>query len=157
MSTNEERRAKAQQFHWDHPEVWDLFVKFTLEKINAGFSHYSVRGIWHRIRWETPAGDDGVVRFKLGDHHAKFYGRRFMKMYPQHEGFFRKREDSKAKVKMVINEQTPSFRKNFHTKMDINDGLHRYALYDRKENRVKPAKDGSVTADEWCEAKGRRG
>ena len=91
-STEYERRQAAREFHVRNPDVWRLFQRFTWEKINVGFQHYSVRGIWHRIRWETPAGDDGIVKFKLGDHHAKFYGQAFMKHNPQFEGFFRKRE-----------------------------------------------------------------
>jgi len=93
---DDEMREQAVKFHERNPDVWKLFVRFTFEKINKGFRHYSVRGIWHRIRWETPAGDDGLERFKLGDHHARFYGDRFMRMYPKHAGFFRQKE-SKAK------------------------------------------------------------
>ena len=91
----DEMREQVQRFHDDNPEVWDLFVRFTLQKINRGFSHYSARGIFHRIRWETddPSYEKGV-EFKLNDHHSPFYARRFMKMYPEHEGFFRTREQT---------------------------------------------------------------
>ena len=41
----------AQDYHQKHPEVWDYFVQFTIERINQGFKHYSARGIFHRIRW----------------------------------------------------------------------------------------------------------
>ena len=92
MSREDEMHEQARKFFKRNPAVWTLFERFTLEKINRGFKHYSVRGIWHRIRWETPAGDDGVERFKLGDHHARFYGSFFMRKYPQHEGFFRTRD-----------------------------------------------------------------
>lgn len=97
-TTEEQRRQKAREFFKRNPEVWKLFVRFTLEKINAGYKHYSVRGIWHRIRWETPAGDDGAERFKLGDHHARFYGEAFMKKYG-YEGFFRTREPAKDRAR----------------------------------------------------------
>ena len=75
-STEYERRQAAREFAIRNPDVWILFQRFTWEKINAGFQHYSVR----------------IVKFKLGDHHAKFYGQAFMKHNPQFEGFFRKRE-----------------------------------------------------------------
>ena len=91
MTRDDEMRIEARKFLARNPDVARLFIQFTFEKINAGFKHYSVRGIWHRIRWETPAGDDGHERFKLGDHHARFFGEGFMKKYPQHEGFFRTR------------------------------------------------------------------
>tara|TARA_R100001086_G_C11727699_1_gene228762 strand:+ start:313 stop:678 length:366 start_codon:yes stop_codon:yes gene_type:complete len=89
----DQMREQVQRFHDEHPEVWDLFVRFTLEKINREFSHYSARGIFHRIRWETddPSYEKGL-EFKLNDHHSPFYARRFHKMYPKHEGFFRTRE-----------------------------------------------------------------
>ena len=95
------RLRKAAELHVRNPVVWELFVKFTLELIARNFKHHSVRSVWHRIRWETPAGDDGVIRFKLGDHHAKFYGRRFMKEYPEHEGFFRSRNTDKILREMA--------------------------------------------------------
>ena len=101
MTTDEERRIKAREFLERNPEVWNLFVRFTFEKIHAGFKHYSVRGIWHRIRWETPAGDDGLERFKLGDHHAKFFGEGFMKKY-DHEGFFRTREAGQIRAQKAL-------------------------------------------------------
>jgi hypothetical protein len=101
MTTNEDRRLNAVEFHKRNPQVWDLFVRFANEKISVGFKHYSARGIWHRIRWETPAGDDGVEKFKLGDHHAKFYARRFMKMYPSYDGFFRQRDNSKITAEIA--------------------------------------------------------
>ena len=89
MSTDTELREAARQFFKRNPNVWTLFERFTFEKINQGFNHYSVRGIWHRIRWETPAGDDGVICYKLPNNHSRFYGEAFMKKYPEHEGFFR--------------------------------------------------------------------
>lgn len=98
MTSEVQRREKAREFLRRNPEVWSLFVRFTEEKIKAGFKHYSVRGIWHRIRWETPAGDDGVERFKLGDHHAKYFGEGFMKCFPMYEGFFRSRESAKTRA-----------------------------------------------------------
>lgn len=92
MNRHEQLRQEVVAFHQRHPEVWDLFVKFTFERINAGFEHYSARGIWHRIRWETAAPiDRDEDDFKLNDHHTPFYARQFMKVYPQHNGFFRTR------------------------------------------------------------------
>ena len=65
-----------------------------MEKINAGWRHYSARGVWHRIRWETaaPHNRDPKAKYKLGDHHTPFYSRSFMEMYPQYKGFFKTKE-----------------------------------------------------------------
>lgn len=104
MNRDEQMRLKAREFHLRNPEVWKLFCRFTFEKINAGYKHYSVRGIWHRIRWETPAGDDGKERFKLGDHHARFYGEGFMNLYPNHDGFFRTKNTNTASKPAIAND-----------------------------------------------------
>jgi len=109
-SRAEEMRESVVEFHKEHPEVWDLFVLFTLEKINQGFSHYSARGIFHRIRWETddPSYEKGL-EFKLNDHHSPFYSRRFMKIYPSHEGFFRTRiQTSETRLATNLPELTPN-------------------------------------------------
>ena len=85
-------KYQVEAFHKKHPEVWDLFVKFTFDRINRGFKNYSVNGIFERIRWDVGnVGGDGVTEFKIGNNHRPFYARRFMRMYPEHDGFFRTR------------------------------------------------------------------
>lgn len=114
LTRYEQMRQAAQQFHCDHPEVWDLFVRFTFELIHRGFEHYSARAVFHRIRWET-AEARGVDsnEFKIGNNHSPFYARRFMRMYPEYgpseddegnriQGFFRIREQI-SKRKDAIN------------------------------------------------------
>ena len=56
MNRREEMRIAVAQFHQCHPEVWELFVEFTLEKIHAGFGNYSAKAVIERVRWETNAG-----------------------------------------------------------------------------------------------------
>jgi hypothetical protein len=98
----DEMREYVIDFHESHPEVWRLFCRFTLEKINQGFSHYSARGVFHRIRWETGVPEErGENEFKLNDHHSPFYARAFMLKNPQHDGFFRLR-------KQISEETSPS-------------------------------------------------
>lgn len=90
MSSYDRMLKACDKFHDKHPEVWDLFVQFTFERINRGFTHYSARGVWHRIRWETsaPHARDPKAKFKLSNNHTPFYARAFMKIYPQYKGFF---------------------------------------------------------------------
>ena len=90
----DEMREQVAAFHRQHPEIWDLFVRFTFEMINRGYSHYSVKAVFERIRWEIDAGGDGTHAFKLNNNYTAFYGRRFMRMYPQHDGFFRTRQQT---------------------------------------------------------------
>ena len=87
----EEMREQVTRFHEDHPEVWDLFVRFSVEMINRGYKTYSAQSVIERIRWEKDAGSDGSISFKINNNYTAFYSRRFMKVYPQHEGFFRTR------------------------------------------------------------------
>ena len=83
---------EARKFDRKHPEVWEMFVEFTLERIKRGFRNYGGRAIFERIRWETarPEYEKGE-EFKLNDHHIAFYSRWFHNTYPEHDGFFRLR------------------------------------------------------------------
>jgi hypothetical protein len=92
----DELKEQAQQFHKDHPEVWDNFVKFTFDRIQKGYKNYSVYSIMERIRWDMSIGGDGLTEFKINNNIRPFYARRFMKLYPECSGFFRIREQKSA-------------------------------------------------------------
>lgn len=112
---HEEMRQACIAFHAQHPEVWELFVRFTFQMIERGFAHYSIAAIWERIRYEKDAGGDGTSEFKLNNNHRAFYVRRFHLMYPQHDGFFRTREQTtKGKDATGLPELTPSYFKEKH-------------------------------------------
>ena len=105
----DEMRQQVQNYHEKHPEVWDLFVRFSFEMINRGYKNYSAKAIFERIRWEKDAGGDGVNQFKLNNNYRALYARRFMKMYPEYEGFFRTREQpSSTKPPTHLPELTPA-------------------------------------------------
>lgn len=105
----DEMREQVTAFHEQHPEVWDLFVRFSFDVIKRGFNNYSVNAIFERIRWEKDMGGDGVNQFKLNNNYRAFYARRFMKLYPEHEGFFRTRQQvSENKDASHMPEITPS-------------------------------------------------
>lgn len=93
MNRLEQLRDEVTRFHRAHPEVWKLFERFTFEAIQRGRNHFGVGAVWERLRWETmvnPEYDlDGA--FRLNNNYRAFYARRFMRLYPQHEGFFRTR------------------------------------------------------------------
>ena len=82
-------QEKFEEYDRNHPEVWDLFVRFAWEARDAGRDRYSARAIIHRIRWEcaieNPAGD----AFKINDHLAGRYARKLIGADPDKwEGFF---------------------------------------------------------------------
>ena len=90
----EELRSQCTAFHRKHPQVWDLFVKFSFEMISRGYRNYSVNAVFERIRWEIDAGGDGTSTFKLNNNYRAFYSRRFMRTYPQFDGFYRIRRQA---------------------------------------------------------------
>jgi len=94
---HEEMREQVQAYHKKHPEVWELFCDFTFQMVRRRYKHYSAKAVFERIRWEKDAGGDGVTQFKVGNNHPAFYARAFMKKYPEHDGFFRLREQTSHK------------------------------------------------------------
>ncbi len=94
MNRLEEMREQVTAYHKKHPEVWTMFEDFAFQMIERGYKNYSVNAIFERIRWEKDAGGDGITQFKIGNNYRAFYARRFMRKYPEHEGFFRTREQT---------------------------------------------------------------
>ena len=93
MNRHDEMLAQVKEFHVKNPKVWTLFSTFTFEMIDRGFKHYSVNGIFERIRWETDqAPTNGGKSFKIGNNFRPFYSRAFMRKNPEHDGFFRTRK-----------------------------------------------------------------
>jgi len=96
----DEMREQYLKFDKEHPEVWDMFARFSKEIISKGYKNYSVKAVFERIRWEKDIGGDGINQFKLNNNYTAFYARKFMDMFPEHKGFFRTRtqtsEDKKA-------------------------------------------------------------
>lgn len=92
----DEMEATAWAFHKRRPEVWELFHRFTMEKVNRGFKNYGAKSIMERIRWETDTVADAPDQFKLGNNVTAFYARWWMNANPEHEGFFRLRKQISA-------------------------------------------------------------
>jgi hypothetical protein len=105
----DELEKAAQKFHLSNPNFWVLFIKFTQEMANKGFSNYSTNAIFERIRWETDTvGEDGLSTFKVNNNHRPYYARWYMEKFPEHKGFFRTRElFSKNEIARGLPELTP--------------------------------------------------
>ena len=114
MNRRDEMAEQCTDFHRKHPDVWELFVQFTTEMLCKVLSNYSCNAIFERIRWEKDAGGDGTEAFKLNNNYRAMYARRFMKMFPRYEGFFRTREQiSESKPATGMPELTPdSFKED---------------------------------------------
>jgi len=105
----EEMREQVVDFHKKNPKVYELFDRFTRELIHRGFHNYSVNAVFERIRWFTDQADtDGRTTFKLNNNYRAFYARAWMKKNPDHDGFFRTREQvSKAETASHLPELGP--------------------------------------------------
>jgi len=90
MNTNR-FASEAEKFINQQPEVWDLFVGFTLEAIASGRKHFGAKAIWERLRWETDivAGYDD---YKMNNNYHAYFAIRFEKQFPKYKGFFRHRK-----------------------------------------------------------------
>lgn len=77
------------KFHWDYPQIWELFEQFTFASINRGMEHYSSNAIFERIRWHIDIDTKSEV--KLNNNFRAYYARLFHVRHPEHDGFFRNR------------------------------------------------------------------
>lgn len=87
---DDEMETKFQAYHKVNPQIYELFKRFTFEKINKGATHLGASAVAERIRWETGVSVEGDD-FKINNNYRAYYARLFMKDYPEHEGFFRLR------------------------------------------------------------------
>jgi len=78
-----------KNLHATHPEIYDIFEKFTFDLIGLKFKRYSADAVMHRVRWETEVSSGG--NFKINNNFVAFYARLFMQNNPQHAGFFETR------------------------------------------------------------------
>ncbi len=119
-SRHDQLQEKVREYHKAHPEVWDLFVKFSFELMDRGYKHYSVSGVFDRIRWEQGAGADGTSVFKLSNDYKPFYARAFMKQYPEAVGFYRLRHQT-TKDKPAFNKEEVA---PYHLRYESLDDSH---------------------------------
>jgi len=89
MTRTEEMREQCQRFHAENHRVWELFVKFSRQKMAEGFEHYGAKAVMERVRWETEAARPGGGEFKINNNHTRFYAERFNRIW--RKGFFRSR------------------------------------------------------------------
>lgn len=87
-----ELEKKFNIFDSENPQVWDLFVKYTMDAIKSGRKNYSAYVIFERIRWHTEIETKTEEPFKLNNNHRPYYARKFEKTFPEFSNFFRKRK-----------------------------------------------------------------
>jgi hypothetical protein len=82
-------------FDAKNPQVYELFVRFTFEAIKRGHKRLSAWMIANRIRWETTIVTVNC-EYKISNDYIALYSRKFMKDYPQYDGFFKIKEMKRA-------------------------------------------------------------
>ena len=82
--------GEFKTFHQKNPEVYKLFVQFTLQAINKGHAKLSSEMIINRIRWETSVITTDKD-YKINNDYKPFYSRMFMALFPKYDYFFQKR------------------------------------------------------------------
>jgi hypothetical protein len=80
-----------EEFDRINPGIYSAVRLMALDYIAQGHKHWSVDAIMQILRHETDARD-GSGSFKINNHHRGYLARRFLKEFPQHEGFFETRE-----------------------------------------------------------------
>lgn len=85
----DEVMERFAEYHIDNPHVYDLFVKYTFEAIDAGLEKISHWLIINRIRWETDvAASDRYTKFRISNNYIAYYARLFQSDYPEHAYIF---------------------------------------------------------------------
>ena len=79
------------QYHLENSQVYELFKKFTFQVIRRGLNNFSAESIINQIRWFTEVETVGD-EFKINNDYKPHYSRKFMKDFPEFEGFFRTRK-----------------------------------------------------------------
>lgn len=80
-----------------HPQVWRSFEKFTFDALRRGFKNYGARSIFELIRWHTGVNAEFPEGFKVNNTFTPHYARKFMREHPEHDGYFRIREQDRSK------------------------------------------------------------
>lgn len=113
------------EYHKANPHIFRLFCRFAEQVADAGFEHYSARGIFHRIRWhtdvETRSDREG---FKLSNYHSPYYARMYEIATGRH-GFFRNRECRSASASASDSEITTRLPDEAHPSESVRVFLER--------------------------------
>lgn len=78
-------------YHYENPQVFEYFSRFALKAISSGFTKYSSKAIFERIRWFVDIETTGD-KFKLNNNYTAYFSRLFHEKYPQYKDFFSIRE-----------------------------------------------------------------
>lgn len=76
-------------FDKQNPHVWKLFERFSLQAAERQ-KRFSARAVFQRMRWETEITQG--IKLKVDDGWVSHYARKFIRLHPSLEGFFKTRK-----------------------------------------------------------------
>lgn len=91
LTFREGLRAKFEEYHKKHPEVYEKFVGLArTAKYQKGFKRHSARDLFRVMRW-LMAGEIKQDGFKINNSYTPYYARKMESEYPEFKDFFTKR------------------------------------------------------------------
>jgi hypothetical protein len=84
-------QEKFEEFHREHPGVYDLFKRFASELRSGGKTSYGAKSIMERIRWHYATTSQNDT-FKVNNNYTSRYVRKLIHEIPDYEGFFETRK-----------------------------------------------------------------
>lgn len=75
-------QERFEEFHRDHPEVYDLIIQYARNAKAAGFDRFSISAIIERIRWFHHI-EKGDREFMLDNRFRSRYARKLMDEHPE--------------------------------------------------------------------------
>lgn len=91
-----------EQYDAEHPEIWRQFRGITFGLIRRGKKHYGAKAISEIIRYHRII-EYGETEFKVNNNFTAYYSRKFMKLFPQHNGFFETRKAKNGSYSGAVN------------------------------------------------------
>ena len=85
--------SDADFFHLDNPQVYQQLRALALDLMDAGHSHYSIKGLFEVLRWKAALRTTGKT-YKLNNNLTPFYARLLMHNEPRLAGFFHTRQSN---------------------------------------------------------------
>lgn len=85
-----------ETFHHDNPHVYTKLVELTRQVKLSGFTVFSIKAIFERLRWYFQFDVKTSSPFKLNNNHHSGYARLIMAQEPDLAGFFKIRTQKVA-------------------------------------------------------------
>lgn len=83
---------KFDEFHAEHPWVYDRLRQLALDLHRAGVQHYGISGLYETLRYEASLQAKDMDGFKLNNNYAALYARMIAQNEPRLVDFFKFRQ-----------------------------------------------------------------